>query len=237
MINCCKIKYSIFLSIIFFGCSNSILNPNINEISYKEYYPAELGRSMIYEVEAIVIDQPSGVYDTNHYFVKEIFSEYFIDNSGDSAIKIERYYSDSEFGQWTPLDIWYCNLYENELHRIEENLRYVRLKSPIVVDNEWDGNKHNALDSLHLNKYRIDRIGTEFINQITYDSSVVIIQQYDSSLIKKILFQEIYAKHIGLIYKEETSINSQNPNITIPIEDRIRTGSIFKMQLISYDEE
>ena len=226
----------IFLSIILFAvsCENSIMEPQFKADDYKNYFPAKTGQSFIYDLRFISIDAPSGIYDTSNYFIKEVFSEFFIDNLGDSAIKIERYIRETETDAWRSFDIWFANVYEDELHVVEENIRYVKLKNPVEEGNEWDGNKYNATDSLNLFNYSMQTISSELINGILYDSVLTVLQRYDSSLIDKILFQEKYAKNIGLIYKEKTTINSQNPNVNIPIENRITTGTIYKMSLISY---
>ncbi len=228
-----KIKfflYGILLGIILISnsCKDSFIEPNINSEDYRTYYPAKLGSAFIYNLQSIVIDAPSGYYDTSNYFIKEVLSSYFIDNLGDSAIKIERFIREAETDTWSSFDVWFANPYEDELHIIEENIRYVKIKNPMNAGNSWNGNKYNSTDTLDLFNYEIKPFSNEIINGILYDSILTIQQRYDSSLIDKILYQEKYAKNIGLVYKEQTEINSQNPNVNIPIENRIITGIIFK---------
>jgi hypothetical protein len=234
-----KTSYGVIILILLFliGCSDSLVTPQKEGSDYKFFYPVEIGRSYIYDVSFIEIDAPSGFYDTSYYQLKVNFDSYFIDNLGDSAVKIERYFQNDESPNWTVLDVWYANLYIDELHIVEENNRYVKLKNPIKIGNEWDGNKYNITDTLNLFNYSIISINDMSIEGVIYDSVLTVLQRNDSSLIDKILYQEMYAKDLGLVYKEITNINSQNPNINIPIEERITTGTIYKMSLISYSDE
>lgn len=219
----------------FAGCKETVINPVNNTIDYKSYYPLVIGHVLEYDVLQITIDRPSGYFDTVKYKLKEVFEETFIDNLGDTAYKIERFIFNDANATWNALDVWYANPYENELHVMEENIRYIKLKNPLSVGNEWNGNKYNLTDSLNLFSYRVLSFASEEINTIIYDSILTIEQRYDSSLIDKILYQEKYARNIGLVFKEQTIINSQfNLDPNIPIEDRISTGSIFKMSLTSH---
>lgn len=219
----------------FWGCKENVISPINNSIDYKTYYPLVIGHVLEYDVQQITIDRPSGFFDTVEYKLKEVFEEIFIDNLGDTAYKIERFIFNDANSSWNALDVWYANPYEDELHLIEENIRYIKLKNPVSLGNQWDGNKYNTVDSLEKFNYKVLSFQNENINGILYDSLVTIEQRYDSSLIDKIIYQEKYAKNVGLVYKEETIINSQfNLDPTIPIEERITTGSIFKMSLTSH---
>lgn len=233
-----RIYHFIFFAIVLVSaCKDSVLKPKQNEADYHLFYPVEIGNSLIYEVDYLEIDSRSNYYDTANYFIKEVIAEYFIDNAGDSAIKIERYYRENESENWMELDVWHINPYPDELHVVEENNRYVKLKNPIEVDAQWNGNKYNRLDTLNEYQYIITSIGADDVNGFIFDSVLTVQQRYDSSLIEKILDIEKYAKNIGLIYKEQTNINSQEPDINVPIENRITTATILKMSLINYQHE
>ena len=220
--------------IIIIACEDNIISPSVKNESYKSFYPVKTGNEFIYNITQIEIDEPSNYYDTSIYQVKEVFSKYFIDNAGDTAIIIDRYYRESETDTWQKVDVWYANLYDNELQVIEENQRIVKLKNPIELHIEWDGNKYNQLDTLKEYMFHINRIATEEVNNQFFDSTITVIQRYDSSLIEKNIHKELYAKNIGLVYKEKSNINSQNTNQLIPIEQRITRATIYRQQLISY---
>ena len=229
------ISIIIILTIFIFGCNKDNTDISKKSITYQDYYPTNTFQNRIYKVQKIIIDVPSEYYDTLNYYIKEVFDSVFIDAAGDTAICIKRFQRMSEDAAWQISDIWFANVYENELHIIEENIRYVKLKNPVQVDYSWDGNLYNTIDSLHSTEYWYSSINTNIVyNNLTFDSVVVITQLYDSTLIDKLVFQEKYAKNIGLIYKEEIRINSQTVTAA-PIEQRITTAEIFKMQIIDYE--
>jgi hypothetical protein len=61
------------------------------------------------------------------------------------------------------------------------------------------------------------------------------MQDSSVSLIHKDLAYEIYAKNIGLVYKKEIYINSQEVTHNVPIEERITVGRIFIQEFVRED--
>jgi len=65
-----------------------------------------------------------------------------------------------------------------------------------------------------------------------FDSVLTVTQEADSSLIHKDYRIEQFARDTGLIYKEITTINSQEIEPGVPLEERITTGSIFRQTFV-----
>jgi len=197
-----------------------------------EYYPLETGHTLTYKITEIYIDKPSNVYDTLIYYVKEVVDIPFIDNENDTAYRIERYRRISENDNWLIHSVWTTKLTKNTAEKVEENYRFIKIRFPLKQNYSWNGNLYNELDNKEywVSNFNIPYSTGEFV----FDSCLTIFQDSSQSLIHKDIAYEVYAIHTGLIYKEETYINSQEVIFEIPVEERITTGTIFKQELVEF---
>jgi hypothetical protein len=106
----------------------------------------------------------------------------------------------------------------------------------LTVGKHWDGNAYNRTDTLKLYTYKIISLDEPFqLNHLNFDSVIYISQKTESTAISKLDFYERYAKHIGLVQKQEINIHSENlDDISVPIEKRVTQGYFFYQNLIGY---
>ncbi len=228
-----KLVY-IFLTIIFafFSCTDENQNNPI-VFTGRDYFPLETGHALIYKVTQITIDKPSNYYDTTIYYLKEIVDIPLIDNEGDTAYRIERYTRTNENGNWLIHSVWEAKVTDNTAEKVEENLRFVKIRFPVREESTWNGNIFNENES---QDYWISSANKfHQIGDYAFDSCLTVMQDSSSSLIHKNLACEIYAIHTGLIYKEQTYLNSQEVIYEVPVEQRVTTGTIFIQQLIGIE--
>ena len=234
-----KHKLSIILLLLvatftFVSCHKENEKPaDIEFAADKQYFPLETNKSLIYKVTEITIDKPSDYYDTAIYFLRERTDIPFIDNEGDTAYRIERYKSPTQNYNWTISDVWESKITTYTAEKVEENQRFIKLKFPLAIGKYWNGNLKNDLDDKDCTitslsaTYNNESIHLDSCLSITRDSSVTqISKQYDV---------EIYARGIGLVYKEITDINSQEVIYGVPIENRIHRGTIYRQELITIE--
>lgn len=203
--------------------------------SGKNYFPLKKGSFIIYEVTEINIDAPSNYYDTVNYFLKEYVEDTFTDAQGDVAYRIERYHKTDPDKDWKILNVWSSKIVDNMAQKTEENLRFVKIRFPVKNDLSWNGNLFNEKDE---KKYRITELNIpKNINNQQFDSCLTVTHDNSLSLISKDLAYEVYAYNIGLVYKENTTIRSQEVIFDIPIEERITTGTIYIRQIVDYHIE
>lgn len=228
-------KHSIILLLLvatfaFVSCHKENEIPaDIEFAADKQYFPLETNKSLIYKVTEITIDKPSDYYDTAIYFLRERTDIPFIDNEGDTAYRIERFKSQTT-SNWTISDAWEAKLTTYTAEKVEENQRFIKIKFPLAIGKYWNGNLKNDLDDKDCtitslsSKYNNENIHLDSCLSITRDSSI--------TQISKLYDVEIYARNIGLVYKEITDINSQEVIYGVPIENRIHRGTIYRQELI-----
>lgn len=199
----------------------------------KQYFPLETDNALIYKVTEITIDKPSDYYDTAIYYLRERTDIPFIDNEGDTAYRIERYKSQS-LNNWKISDVWEAKTTKYTAEKVEENQRFIKIKFPLAIGKYWNGNLKNELAEKNST---ITSLSTRYESgNIKLDSCLSITRDSSVSQISKVYDVEIYARNIGLVYKEITDINSQEVVYGVPIENRIYRGTIYYQELIGIEE-
>ncbi len=202
-----KLFYTVFASItLLFGCKKS---NNETVKYYYNYFPLDVGAWIEYEVVDIIHSQLGS--DTAEYQLKEIAAEEFLDNEGRLTYRIERYWRDDSNANWSIKDVWYSNKTKTTAEKVEENVRFTKLIFPINTSKYWDGNAYNNLeeweyyyDSLHKPKV---------INNLSFDSTITVIQRDNENVVEYEKVKEVYAVDIGLIYKSHIDLDINLSNI------------------------
>ncbi|HOU98796.1 MAG TPA: hypothetical protein PLP65_08110 [Bacteroidales bacterium] len=192
----------------------------------KSYYPMNVNDETVYFVEYINIDNPISLYDTQRYYLKERIESTYNDETGNPIYRIERYKRTDTLSNWDLIDVWFSQYYENQAHKVEENIRYVKLVFPVAKGLKWNGNAMNTLDA---QTYEIDTLDKPWKN---FDSTLVVIQQDDETMIDKYLDYERFAKHKGLVEKGFVHISQAYVIQNVPIENRIVRGEIYRQTVV-----
>jgi hypothetical protein len=228
----------VILSAFLFSCKKEQTLPT--PISYA-YYPLFRGKMMIYDADSIVYPYRF-LTDTSHYEVHfqwmEVYDSVFIDNAGDSAYHIFRYTRSDSTQPWIWQNEYYTYVTKTTAERWENNFRFIKLTFPPQLFNTWQGNYFNNTDSPEVNYFNgweyqytsVDQPAT--VNSTTYDSTSTVLQLADSTLLNKDYWEEVYAKHVGLIYKKEEQLTTQDFNLPIFIPQQ---GFILKLTLLSHN--
>jgi hypothetical protein len=220
----------VLVSVYAFSCKKNTEIVNIK--TDFSYYPQISGSFFIYKVQEIKIDAPSNYYDTTNYLLKEYFTYESTDNSGDICFRIERYQRANDTLPWQVKNIWTSKFLGNSVVRTEENVSYVKLLFPAVLNKTWNGNQYNTGD---FESYRISGIDNkELINNNEYGSVLTVIQRDDENLIEKHYSVEKYGKNTGLLLKQDINITSMYVIPGEPYYKRIKTGTIYFQQILSF---
>jgi len=212
----------------------NIVPADVEFATDKQYFPLQTDKALIYKVTEINIDKPSDYYDTAVYYLRERTDIPLIDNEGDTAYRIERYKSPTQNYNWKISDVWEAKLTTYTAEKVEENQRFIKIKFPLAIGKNWNGNLKNGLGEKNST---ITSLSAQYNNEnIHLDSCLSITRDSSVSQISKVYDVEIYARNIGLIYKEITDINSQEVVYGVPIENRIYRGTIYYQELIGIEE-
>lgn len=217
-----KIKIYFILLVIISSCK-PIDYDNINY--YYNYFPLQINQEKEFLVTNIV--HSSFGRDTSSYFLKEIITDYNINIEGDTVYTLERYWKVDSSLSYEIKDVWTSKKNLGAGYLNEENITYTKLIFPLSLNIYWNGNAFNNLD---YQEYSIESINIPFqLNDLIFDSTVTVIQNYKSNLLEFENAKEIYATGIGLIYKEDVQLEINSGNLS-----DINQGYEYYQEIINY---
>ena len=217
-----KIKLYFILLVIISSCK-PIDYDNINY--YYNYFPLQINQEKEFLVTNIV--HSSFGRDTSSYFLKEIITDYNINIEGDTVYTLERYWKVDSSLSYEIKDVWTSKKNLGAGYLNEENITYTKLIFPLSLNIYWNGNAFNNLD---YQEYSIESINIPFqLNNLIFDSTVTVIQNYKSNLLEFENAKEIYATGIGLIYKEDVQLEINSGNLS-----DINQGYEYYQEIINY---
>ncbi|MCX7727872.1 MAG: hypothetical protein N2203_00210 [Bacteroidia bacterium] len=222
--------------LIFFSCKKNNHSPLVDLGT--DYFPVKTGNYIIYNVDSTVYDEMTHIPKTYKYQLKEIITQSFQNDEGTTAYRLERYIrwydSTKPYDQipWQIKNVWTIIPYNNSIEKVEENIRYVKLIFPVKQNQQWDGNAKNTLGKKIYSYEYIDQ--SETINNHSFEKVLKVKQYQFRSLIQYQNETEKYARHIGLVYKEITHLESQTILPNVPVENRAEKGYIYKMQVVDW---
>jgi len=231
--------------ICFFSCKKKDAN-SVDLL--KEYYPLEIGFWQEYQVDSISFNDFTTpiTIDTNSYFIKEIVESAFLDLNNEENLRIEKF-TRNDSTSWSIDQIFSAKVSDVNLQKVENDLRFIKLVFPPKENKTWNGNIYiDAIDEATLEYYNPKKYSWEYVyldvheaktvGNFSFDSTVTIIQIDDENLFEKKYSKEIYAKNIGLVYKELMILETQTPPNGQSFMDRVEKGFILKYTISDYKQ-
>ena len=129
---------TIITTVIFSACKKS--TDDFTVVSVKDYYPLQIGKYITYNLDSTVFTNFGAVMEIHSYQVKHQVDALITDNLGRPAYRIIRYIRNSAANPWVPDNTFMAVLTESSAEFIENNLRYLKLKSPVRNGFSWKGN-------------------------------------------------------------------------------------------------
>ena len=206
-----------------------------------DYYPDNIGKFVIYDVDSTVYTQLPKDTLVYKYRIKEKLADTFTDNQGQPAIRLERYIKkydplrSYDSMAWAMKEVWMLNVTKKNIQLMESNVRFTKLIFPVQEKTSWDGNANNNLGELNYIYDYIDK--TETINGNLLNKVLLVKQKDYRTLISYEYDVEKYAKGVGLVYREIKDLLSNSIVAEKPVENRIESGIIYKQTLVTYGYE
>lgn len=180
---------------------------------------------MTYSVKEIIFDDFTNSVDTFYYELKEVYDSKFLDNLNRESIKIDRYKRNNSNELWKYQNTWYSTNDNSKAERVENNKRYVKLSFPISIDAVWNLNSLNIDNAINVYYGFIHR---KFqLDAFKFDSAVSVESPSINNTYSERKYREIYAKNIGLVYKNQISIEKDGAST--------KRGFIIEYRLKEYE--
>jgi len=207
--------FSILILFFLFLLSCSKDYYNTEEPKYN-YFPLEVGKYRIYEVEYTLYNDFTGAVTKTNYYVKDLIESKYTDLSNKDIYRIERYIgTDSTLNNWQIEKVYDLQTSNQFAFTIEENQKFMALAFPLYLNKTWDG-----------------------LSFVRKDTTISIpggnIDVYKSWSLFSV---EKYGKNVGLVEKTDTILDTQcNGNLINCINlnwmQKAEKGYILHMRLI-----
>ena len=220
----------LYMAIILFSCKKDDI---VVDLGYN-YFPESVGTYVIYDVDSFVYNNFTHTVDTFTFQVKEIIESVYKDNANRNTLRLERYYRGDASQDWLLQDVWVANKTVNRAEKVEENQRFVKLIFPTKKGLVWNGNASNTNGEQNYIYTDVDVKRT--INNLSFDSTLLVTQIADSNLIEKKVSVEMYAKNVGMIYKHFASVKDNDAVIDFgkTFNERIDSGFDYYYRVNSF---
>lgn len=240
-------KYLVLLTIILSSCSKQ--SETLNSPALKDYYPMTVGKTFIYRMDSTVPASFGSVLLVKSYQARDSVEAAFTDNEGNESYRIFRTIRDTAGLQpWRFAATYVATFKNNGVEYVDNNMRFINLRLPLVEGYQWKAHSYIDTKSLNSNVTYLDEWEYQYQNagqpytlfNKTYDSSITVFQHdetsppgpFDPNNYQQRNFGiEVYAKGVGLIYKEFLHWTYQ----TTPPPAKYEDGSYgVKLRLISH---
>jgi len=186
-----------------------------------DYYPLQTGRVLIYRLDSSLIPYSGSVLEVRSYHAKDSIADTIRDNSNRLTYRIYRFVTDTlETQPWQPIATFYATPQEQTIEFTDDNnLRFIKMVQPLRNDFNWQGNsfidtKTAASPFQYLDgwNYIYQNVNQSYLTEKGIINNTITILQQDEtsppgpfdegSYQQRNYSMEVYAKDIGLIYKE-----------------------------------
>lgn len=110
-----------------------------------DYMSLQPGKYITYRLDSTVFTQQGRNVEIHSYQEKHVIDAEFLDNSGRKSYRVFRYQRDTAGKtSWTPIGTYMITPLPNSIEVIENNMRVVKLVTPVTNGYTWKGNQYLA---------------------------------------------------------------------------------------------
>lgn len=222
-LNAFTISAALAATAVLFSCKKE--SEQLTPDSPSAYVPTQAGKYIVYRTDSTVYTNFGSREEVRYFQEKNVVDAEFIDATGRPSYRVFRFMRDSGgINPWAPSGTFVITPTETGVEVTENNLRVVKLATPIRQDFSWLGNRYlpddpyyslwefsndnfmsgwnftytGVNESINIRGKRIDSVATVF--QIADSLGIPI--NGSTSFAYKTFSEEKYAKGIGLVQQE-----------------------------------
>ena len=208
-----------FMILLLISCTKENANFSIEPVT--DYFPLEVGKNITYDLDSTIFTNFGQNKTIRHYQAQYRISAAITDNLGRPGFTIDRYLRKDSTQQWTIDNVFTVMATGKSIELIQDNLRFIKLTSPVKDGYSWLGNSYlpedpyrsyqfaNAAFMEDWNYTYEDVSSPATIGPLDFKNTITVFELSDSTgnpqttqYAEKTYSIEKYAKDVGLIYKE-----------------------------------
>jgi hypothetical protein len=207
-----------FLLVLFFATSCKRTTEDLQLITARELYPVAVGKTFFYRLDSTVAVNFGSSLERRSYHAKDSIESSFNDAQGKPSFRIFRYLRDTlNTKPWAFCATYVASFNDKKLEYVDNNLRFIPLTEPITTNTSWKGNvyintvlpsPYYFLDNWDYTYKDLDKPYT--VRKGTFQNTYTVLQQdvqtpatFNAAVYNEKSYSiEVYAKGVGLIYKD-----------------------------------
>ncbi|MBL3657305.1 hypothetical protein [Fulvivirga sediminis] len=224
-------KKLFLIFIVFAACRSEDADPDNSRLGL-DFYPIEVGTFQVYQVDRIDY-RITGEIERSSYELKVEVVDSFYNQTGTLTYITHQSKRSDKNTDWQFSTAWPVRITPYQIVQTEDNIPYIKLSLPIENGKEWDGNASNTYEE---DIYKMDSINSLYITPLsdTINSTLTVIQSDNQDFtVQQDRRYEIYARSIGLVYKEDISLQYCTDPKCIG-QQQVIEGKEYRQYLIDY---
>lgn len=223
-----------------------------NQADY-EYFPLEVGRSWVYEVDSLIFSPAvsGNKIDSIHSFIKDTIVEQFVAVNGDTIYRAERYERRTDTVPWRVAAVFSMHKNKQQAFRTEQNLQLIKLVFPLNQKETWNSTLYidpmikmtvtgNEIQPFNYwgSRATIEDKGVPLsMGQLQFPetATVTYVDRNDISIASRVA-KEVYARGVGLVKKDWQILDNSDcytsECVALPWRQRAERGFIVAQRLI-----
>lgn len=208
------------LTLFFASCKKESDNPErYYSQATRGYYPLQLGRYVIYDVDSTIWNDFDCSKKEVHLEMRYMVADTFTDAQGRPSFRINVDQRVSDTGTWKVSTVFYATPTATSLEVVMNNLRQTKLIFPVQEKATWFGNStidvnepQNQFYTGWTYQYK-DLVKPYNNGRVNFDNSVTVTEQdqtlndpetLPSAYAERTFAKEVYGYDVGMIYREFT---------------------------------
>ncbi|MBL7850802.1 MAG: hypothetical protein JNN04_07870 [Cyclobacteriaceae bacterium] len=234
-----RLPVVVFLGFLLSTCASRETLPRFTG---KEYVPLAVGAYWEYSLTTTTINPVEGQVNTLTEIKLEVMDR--LEQNGVTIYVIRRYTRPVGSPTYSSDETW--SVQEDKFRYIQQegNVPFLRLQFPLTDGKTWNGNAFNTLGgsddcgdgNFTCDIYRVADLGKPFElpGTVTYGDTVSITEQEDDdAIVGKDMRKSVYARGIGLVYRERTHLEYCTVGSCIG-QQVVENGIIERQILLTY---
>lgn len=224
---------AVLAAILLFSCKKETEQFQTEALS--TYLPTQTGKYITYRTDSLIFTNFGGASVVHSYQEKHEVNALTTDNLGRPAYRVFRFIRDTNgVNAWQPSGSYFITPLNNTVEVVENNLRVLKLSSPIKEGNSWKGNRYLPTDpfgsfyefsnddNMADWDYTYSNVeGSITLGGKTYPNTITVDQINESTNAPVTNFNaygyinystDTYAKGIGLVYQQVIMWEYQPPS-------------------------
>ncbi|TAE07488.1 MAG: hypothetical protein EAY72_14050 [Bacteroidetes bacterium] len=213
-----KLLFFLCVAALLVACTKQV--DEVNPTTVPQLAPYAVGKSWLYRLDSTIAPAFGAGLRTRSYQCLDTVTASFSDINGNTQYRIFRLIRDTAgTTPWVNSGTIVVTYKNNNLEWSENNLRFINLAAPVVENTSWKGNIYIDTKSINSPWRYLDEWNYTYQNVLqpytvgsrTFDSTVTVLQADETipdapfnpnNFQQKNLGVEVWAKGIGLVYKE-----------------------------------